>query len=367
MVTVFVPGVFDVFHIGHLNYLRRAAEAGDTLIVGVQDDRAVLACKQIEPVVPLAERMAIIEQLRFVDEVISYIDVFQGPLLKSLNVDVFAVGEEYGQGDRYPDQRRSLAFCESRGIRVVKIPRTPHVSSTQIRGKIKEFWASRVAKEEEMPAGVTTLGSFGGDQDKVAAETRKEVSHILNAVSQPERKSILDLGCGDGRHLEFLAARFQRTVGVDFVGDLLGIARRRLDQAGLSAELVESDVTEFHSPEQFDVVLLSGITPYLDDEMASKLVANLAACTRPDTQLLVRAPIGIDARVDVINQYSADLGTRYTAFYRTRSEMRELFRRHGWAQRTSRELYQHRPDTAMWWFEYENATASVAAPQRRAA
>lgn len=134
MKRLFVPGVFDVFHVGRLNYLRNASEHGDYVIVGVQDDRAVKACKDIDPIVPLADRMSIVEALRFVDEAVSYKDVFQGPLLEGLAIDVFAAGQEYGASGDYPDQKKTLAFCRERGIEVVQIPCTQRVSSTQIRG-----------------------------------------------------------------------------------------------------------------------------------------------------------------------------------------------------------------------------------------
>ena len=143
MKRLFVPGVFDVFHIGHLNYLKNAAQHGDYIIVGVQEDRSVFKSKGVKPVIPLAERMCILESLRFVDEVISYTSVFQGPLFEGLGIDVFAVGEEYGQDDRYPDQKRTLAYCAEQGIEVARVQRTLGVSSTNIRGRLKEFWDSR--------------------------------------------------------------------------------------------------------------------------------------------------------------------------------------------------------------------------------
>jgi cytidyltransferase-like protein len=58
MTRVYVPGVFDVFHIGHLNYLKSASENGDYLIVAVQDDREIMKQKGVAVVTPLPERVA---------------------------------------------------------------------------------------------------------------------------------------------------------------------------------------------------------------------------------------------------------------------------------------------------------------------
>jgi len=353
MKRLFVPGVFDVFHVGHLNYLRRAADAGDYIIVGVQDDRAVNECKGVHPIIPLAERMAIVEALRFVDEVVSYTKVFQGPLLRGLEIDVLAVGEEYGADEQYPDQRRTLDFCRDQGIEVVHIPRTNHVSSTRIRGQLKSFWNSRARLEQELSGGVTVLGSFGGDQEQVTEETKREVDRILAASDPSPQTSLLDLGCGDGRQLAHLCPHFGRVVGVDFADELLELARRRLQQKERSAELIQADVSEFCIDERFDVLLLSGIIPCVDDVQLNQMLGQVRNMSRPDSLLLVRSSIGLTRRIDVVNQFSEDLKARYTAYYRTVEQIQELFEKVGWTCRSEEMLYQHRPDTAVWWFEFE--------------
>jgi len=353
MKRVFVPGVFDVFHVGHLNYLKSAATAGDHLIVGVQDDRFVLKCKGITPIIPLADRIAVLEALRCVDEVVSYTDVFQGPLLEGLEIDLFAVGEEYGENEEYPDQKKTLKYCLEHDIDLFRIPRTDHVSSTNVRGHLKQFWNARARLKDELTGGVTVLGSFQGDQEKVDKETQVEVETILQAVGNPSGKSLLDLGCGDGRQLDQLCSHFSRIVGVDFASSLLELAKQRIEASGNSAELVEADVSEYMTEERFDVLLLSGIVPCLDDLQMDQMIANLTAMAKPDTKLLVRTSIGLEKRIDVVSQFSQDLKERYTAYYRTTDEVQETFCKQGWASIQDSLLYQHREDTAVWWFEFE--------------
>ncbi|MCU1614733.1 MAG: tagD, partial [Frankiales bacterium] len=65
----YAPGAYDLFHIGHLNLLRHAADNCDLLIAGVVSDEMLALTKGREPVVPLAERMEIVRSLRFVDAV----------------------------------------------------------------------------------------------------------------------------------------------------------------------------------------------------------------------------------------------------------------------------------------------------------
>ncbi len=357
MKRLFVPGVFDVFHVGHLNYLKNAAQFGDHIIVGVQEDRAVFKCKGVKPVIPLAERMCILESLRFVDEVVSYTNVFQGPLLEGLDIDVFAVGEEYGQDDRYPDQKKTLAYCAEQGIEVARVQRTLGVSSTNIRGRLKEFWNSRADKVQELSGGVTVLGSFQGDQNKVINETKHEVEMILQACGATKGKSLLDLGCGDGRQLVHLCGQFQHVVGVDFSPKLLEIARQRIADTGSRADLYEGDVSTFRMNERFDVLLLSGIIPCLDDTQMQQMLENLNSMAKPDATLLVRSSIALAERINVVNQFSEELKSRYTAFYRTIPEITAAFDRIGWTLHTHEKLYQHRADTAVWWFELERQAA----------
>ena len=353
MVNVYLPGVFDVLHIGHLNYLRHGRQLGDRLIVGVQDDRSVSQQKGVQPVVPLAERMAIIEALEFVDEVVSYVSVFQGPLLDGLGIDVLGVGEGYACDAQFPDQRRTIEFCQERGIHVVRLPRTPDVSSTMIRRRLKEFWNDRARKAREASAGVTVLGSFGGDTAEMEAETRREVDLILQTMSDAQSKRLRDIGCGDGRLLVPLAKHFGHVTGIDYAKDLLELARQRVSTQLSSVELVECEVTEFRPPERFDVLLLSGILPYLDDAQLEPFIRQLADWGTPQAKLFVRNSVGVHSRINVVNQYSEKLQARYTSFYRTANELIEMLSGCGWDLSASRELYQHGADTAMWWLNFD--------------
>ncbi|MFI8978941.1 adenylyltransferase/cytidyltransferase family protein [Ectopseudomonas khazarica] len=355
MKRVLVPGVFDVFHIGHLNYLKSAATMGDHLTVAVQEDRVVERAKGTAMVTPLPERIALIEQLRFVDQVVSYVDVFQGPLLEALNIDVFACGSEYGSDKNFPDQVKTLEYCENNGVEVARIQRTASVSSTEVRARLKAFWASRAAKEKDLPAGVTVLGSFGGEQDKVREETLREAELVLAAVDEPASCSLADIACGDGRLLVELAPYFRESVGVDYVEDLLELARKRLAETAASVQLVAADATSYREARHFDVFLLSGIVPCLDDVQMTEMLSNVSGMAHSASRCLVRTSVSLNKRINVVNQFSPELGQVYTGYYRTVSELELGFLDHGWRCKERFQLYQHRPDTAVWWFEFERS------------
>ena len=129
----YAPGAYDLFHIGHLNILTQAAEQCDKLIAGVVTDAVVLRAKGKAPVIPLAERLAIVRSVRYVDEAVPdpYVDKFQ--MWPQLRYDVLFKGDDW----RGPEKGEALqARLAEVGARVVYFPYTLHTSSTLLRKMI---------------------------------------------------------------------------------------------------------------------------------------------------------------------------------------------------------------------------------------
>lgn len=128
MVTVLTFGTFDVFHVGHLRILERAASLGDRLIVGVSSDALNISKKGRPPVFSENERMSIVAALRFVDEVFleESLEKKREYLLQH-QASVLAMGDDWrGRFDEFSD------ICQ-----VVYFERTPAVSTTAIIEKIR--------------------------------------------------------------------------------------------------------------------------------------------------------------------------------------------------------------------------------------
>ena len=128
MKTVITYGTFDLFHVGHLNLLRRAKELGDYLIIAVSSDRFNWEEKQKKCEIPDKDRMAIVEAIKYVDKVIPE-DSWEQKIedVKKYNVDVFVMGDDWkGKFDFLKD------YCE-----VVYLPRTEGISSTQLKEDLK--------------------------------------------------------------------------------------------------------------------------------------------------------------------------------------------------------------------------------------
>lgn len=130
MKKVLTVGVFDFFHLGHLNVLKQAKTFGEYLIVAVHDDK--LKSKGIEFLYSLDERMEFIKNLRFVDEVIPYerVDL----VVKSTEFDVFV----YGPDQNHEYFQKAFEWCRNHNKELAETTRTKGISSTKLREILKQ-------------------------------------------------------------------------------------------------------------------------------------------------------------------------------------------------------------------------------------
>ena len=124
------PGVYDMFHIGHLNILRRARDYCDHLIAGVVEDDVVTRIKGRPPVVPHDERMDVVRALGLVDEVVSdwSSDIFE--MWKQLRYDVLFKGDDWKGTEKGMRLERLLGEV---GATVHYFPYAASTSSTDLR------------------------------------------------------------------------------------------------------------------------------------------------------------------------------------------------------------------------------------------
>lgn len=310
---VFRPGVFDLLHVGHINCIKDAANQGDYLIVGVQDDRDVMREKGKWPIISLEQRMLILNEIKGVKEVISYRNKNISNLLKILKVDVLAVNEEYGTNVyfEHEDQIATLNFCNSNNIRVHRTPRTEYVSSTKIRKNV-DFWNNIEIKNN---TNATMLTSCNQDE-----ETKKEIELILKHLN--EKRNILDLGSGNGRlSISFMENHIVTCVdsSINLLNDLKSKTQIEKHQRFFVEDVVEFSTRE--QPEKYDAIIASGILPCLDDFDFNKVTKNIVKMLKKEGVLLVRTSVSATGnRINVINQFSDALNNLYTAYYRTIEE-----------------------------------------------
>lgn len=128
----YTTGVFDMFHIGHLNILKRAKEQCEYLIVGVSTDEIVENYKNKTPIIKFEERCAIVEAIKYVDEVVPQTSMDKMEAYNRLKFDVLFHGSDWKNSDMYNKIVSELATV---GVEVVFLPHTNGISSTIIREK----------------------------------------------------------------------------------------------------------------------------------------------------------------------------------------------------------------------------------------
>lgn len=135
MIKGYLPGVFDLFHIGHLNIIRRAKERCDYLIVGVTSDRRCFERKGIAPFIPELERLEIVGSIRYVDQT-EIID--EGDKLSAWERHRFQVifgGSDWRGTKEWCDLEQQLSEVRAH---VEFLPYTKTTSSTLVRGRLGE-------------------------------------------------------------------------------------------------------------------------------------------------------------------------------------------------------------------------------------
>jgi len=126
----YAAGAFDLFHIGHLNILKRAKAQCDFLIAGVVSDEMLELSKGRRAVIPLSERLEIVESIGCVDR--AYVETLPNKLdtWRELRFDIFFKGDDWRGTRKGLELEREFAAV---GVEVVYFPYTMHTSSTMLR------------------------------------------------------------------------------------------------------------------------------------------------------------------------------------------------------------------------------------------
>ena len=132
----YTTGVYDMFHIGHLNVIRRAKEQCDYLIVGVSTDELVQKEKSKMPVIPYEERVEIVSAIKYVDQVVPQIDKNKLAAWKNYHFDKMFVGSDWQGSPQWIEFEKQFAPL---GVEIVYLPHTDGISSTALTEVIKKL------------------------------------------------------------------------------------------------------------------------------------------------------------------------------------------------------------------------------------
>ena len=127
---VYTVGTFDLLHVGHIALLKYCASLGNTVAVGIASDEVVKLYKPNIPVIPLEQRIEMLQALRCVNIVLPYYELDYLSVCQKVKADIFVIGEDWG---RKPHNQDVENYFNTQGKKVVQIKYSPRNSSTKIK------------------------------------------------------------------------------------------------------------------------------------------------------------------------------------------------------------------------------------------
>jgi len=130
----YTTGVYDMFHIGHLNILKKAKEQCEYLIVGISTDELVQTSKNKMPIIPFDERVEIVQSIKYVDQVVPQNDKDKIGAYNKYKFDAMFVGDDWKNHPLFQDAEKKL---KESNVDVIYFPYTKETSSTILREKLQ--------------------------------------------------------------------------------------------------------------------------------------------------------------------------------------------------------------------------------------
>lgn len=135
MIIGYTTGVFDLFHVGHVNILRQAKSLCDKLIVGVSTDELV-NYKNKQPVIPFLERIEVVRACKYVDVAVPQVNMDKIEAFKRYGFDLMFVGDDWFNTNKWQSIQEELNIL---GVKIVYFPYTTGTSSTLINKTLESL------------------------------------------------------------------------------------------------------------------------------------------------------------------------------------------------------------------------------------
>ncbi len=217
----------------------------------------------------------------------------------------------------------------------------------------KAFWARRALRKEPSK----NVGNLEGNDRLYQIKIAHEVQQVDKLFAMaPKQDKLLDLGSGEGFWSAHFAGRCKEVTAVDFSEDMLSIARdnNRTLNSDNNIRYLASAAEEFSSDDNFDVVFISGLIIYLEDQNLEQLIRNIDNYTTPGSTVLLRDGTAVNERYEVRDQYSEALQDNYSAIYRNKAEYIAAFKKAGFTLKKEQQMFPEGhelnkfPETRLW-------------------
>jgi SAM-dependent methyltransferase len=194
------------------------------------------------------------------------------------------------------------------------------------KDSVKQFFEQRAKKAEVV--GQLSAVIYQDKNPALAVERdRAEKALLIDKIMLKPGLRVLDLGCGNGRWAGELLKFGCIYYGVDGSAGLIAQAQTKYaDEKHASFRVVCAErISAAVIGAGFERILIFGLLIYLNDEDLVRLAASLPDIAGEDCRLVVREPVGIEARLTITDHFSTDMDQVYNAIYRTEAEILEMF------------------------------------------
>jgi ubiquinone/menaquinone biosynthesis C-methylase UbiE len=197
------------------------------------------------------------------------------------------------------------------------------------KDKVKAFWDARA--QSFGAVDFNSIANLEQDPENLALKVRLETQKVFGYLGPVSGRTVLDLGAGVGQWaFRFVDQGARHVTAVEYSAELAEIGRREAQSRGVgNLSFVVSPAEAFTAADTFDVVFISGLFVYMNDDQAEKLVSGLERFCHAQTTVLLRDGTGVAKRHEINNHFSKHLQTDYSATYRTAGQYETLFNRYG--------------------------------------
>tara|TARA_B100000902_G_scaffold399897_1_gene473441 strand:+ start:6529 stop:6972 length:444 start_codon:yes stop_codon:yes gene_type:complete len=130
----YTTGVFDMFHVGHLEIIKKAKAKCDYLIVGVSTDELVMSYKNKKPIISFEQRIEIVKSIKYVDQVVVQNHRDKIEAQKKIGFNIMFVGDDWKESKLFLELEKKFSLI---GVEIFYFPYTKNISSTSLRSKLK--------------------------------------------------------------------------------------------------------------------------------------------------------------------------------------------------------------------------------------
>ncbi|MDC0598485.1 methyltransferase domain-containing protein [Gammaproteobacteria bacterium] len=204
--------------------------------------------------------------------------------------------------------------------------------------KVMDFWSSRVEKMGTIP--VEALTNLEENKSLMDEKVSLEQNKVFQWINPTDETTILDLGAGIGNWSLPLAKKSKKVLAVEYIDNLVEIGRKLAADAGIkNIEFICAPAQDYVCNTKVDLVFISGLFVYLNDDDCERLIGNLGSCCHESTQIFVRDGTGIGERREINNKDSELLNAKYSAIYRTKDEYIKLFKGLGYELKKDDDMF----------------------------